>query len=131
IAILVFAVQAYANYQKEQEKARKRNPGQPPIPPLPEENAERTLVNPEAELQRRPAAHPRPQAQPVREAYERYSGFVNTAETVRTKKIRKPSSSPSRIAVDAQEEPASSTGGASFDLRDAVIKSAILERPYP
>ncbi|PPL01220.1 hypothetical protein [Parapedobacter indicus] len=132
IAIVVFAFQAYANFQKEQEKARKRNLGQPPVPPLPEENAERTLVKPETDVHRRVVAPPQRQAQPIREAYESYSGFMDADNVTRTKKaVRNPTLSSLRIDVDEGADSAYVRDEMTFDLRDAVIKSAILERPYP
>lgn len=132
IAIVVFAFQAYANFQKEQEKARKRNLGQPPVPPLPEENAERTLVKPETDVHRRVVAPPQRRAQPIREAYESYSGFMDADKVTRTKKaVRNPTLSSLRIDVDEGADSAYVRDEMTFDLRDAVIKSAILERPYP
>ena len=126
IAIVVFAFQAYSNFQKEQEKARKRNLGQPPIPPLPEENAERDLINPETE-QWEAAVPTQRQSTPIREAYRNYSGFMDVDKRTRTKQVQKPALSSLRVEVD---EDTDSAHGAGFDLRDAVIKSAILERPY-
>jgi len=131
IAIVVFAFQAYSNFQKEQEKARKRNLGQPPVPPLPEENAERTIIKPEADVQRRSAAPPQRQAQPIRPAYESYSGFMDAEEVTRIKKVRKPTLSSLRVEVDEDMNAVSVKDEVAFDLRDAIIKSAILERPYP
>lgn len=131
IAIVVFAFQAYANFQKEQEKARKRNLGQPPVPPLPEENAERTSANPGADVQRRTVKPPQSQSQPVRKAYESYSGFIDADKMTRAKKVRKPTLSSLRVEVDEQVDSASAGDAVTFDLRDAIIKSAILERPYP
>ncbi len=132
IAIVVFAFQAYSNFQKEQEKARKRNVGQPRVPPpLPEENAERTIINPEADAKRRAVVLPQRQAQPIRKAYESFSGFIDTEEVTREKKVRKPALSSLRVEVDADMDAASVKAEVAFDLRDAVIKSAILERPYP
>lgn len=133
IAIVVFAFQAYANFQKEQEKARKRNPGQPPLPPLPEENAERTVAKPRADVQWRVPEPPHTQrhSPPIREAFESYSGFMDVDEVKRVKKNRKPQLSSLRVEVDEGTDTSPSKDGVTFDLRDAVIKSAILERPYP
>lgn len=131
IAIAVFAFQAYANFQKEQEKARKRNLGQPPVPPLPEENADRPAVKPAIDVQGREAARPQRKPEPLREAYEGYSGFMEVDEVKRIRKARKQPLSSLRLEVEEGMDPAFEREGKSFDLRDAVIKSVILERPYP
>lgn len=131
IAIVVFAFQAYANFQKEQEKARKRNLGQPPVPPLPEENANRPAAKPAIDVQGREPARPQRKAEPLREAYQSYSGFMEVDEVKRMRKVRKQPLSSLRLEVDEGTDSAFEGKGKSFDLRDAVIKSAILERPYP
>lgn len=131
IAIVVFAFQAYSNYQKEQEKARKRNLGQPPVPPLPEENADRPGAKTTADTERREVTLPEiRQSQPMRKAYETYSGFMEVDEVKRARKVRKPQLSSLRVEVEEGIGTASQREGTTFDLRDAVIKSAILERPY-
>lgn len=118
IAIVVFAFQAYANYQKEQEKARKRNPGQPP---LPEDNAKH--INPV------PASTPSSATTPaVKPDFEYYSGVVDSMESTRSKHPR--SLIPQRLVVDREADVQPALGAEEFDLRDAVIKSIILERPY-
>jgi len=119
IAIVVFAFQAYANYQKEQDKARKRNPG---LPPLPEDNARHV----------KPTSAPVPSTVPptavIEPKFEHYSGVMDPRAATRGKQER--ALIPQRLMVDAEtdEQPAFDVEG--FDLRDAVIKSIILERPY-
>ncbi|SEK35092.1 hypothetical protein [Parapedobacter koreensis] len=120
IAIVVFAFQAYANFQKEQEKARKRNFGQPP---LPEENAKRPVdVSPkEMTVEQRPSTrHP---------AFENYSGAIDADEV---KRVRKARQQRTVQRLEVMEDTAAGAFGneRDFDLRDAIIKSAILERPY-
>ncbi|WP_262249274.1 hypothetical protein [Parapedobacter soli] len=118
IAIVVFAFQAYANYQKEQDKARKRNPGQPP---LPEDNAKYidTATAPSAQSVPPPAVKPE---------FERYSGVVGSAEVPRGAGERP--LIPQRLVVDTEADVLPVLDAEDFDLRDAVIKSIILERPY-
>lgn len=119
IAIVVFAFQAYANYQKEQDKARKRNPG---VPPLPEDNARHI----------KPTSAPVPSSVPstavVEPKFEHYSGVLDPRESIRRKQERP--LIPQRLVVDAETDEQPAFGAEDFDLRDAVIKSIILERPY-
>lgn len=118
IAIVVFAFQAYANYQKEQAKARQRNPAQPP---LPEDNAERIKPVPV------PAAAPVP-SPTVNPQFGHYSGVVDAVEPTRSS--RQGTLVPQRLEVDAGADVQPAFDAEEFDLRDAVIKSIILERPY-
>ncbi len=118
IAIVVFAFQAYANYQKEQDKARKRNPAQPP---LPEDNAEHIKPGPV------PAAAPVP-SPTVNPQFGHYSGVVDAVEPTRSSRQR--TLVPHRLEVDTGADVQPAFDAEEFDLRDAVIKSIILERPY-
>ena len=118
IAIVVFAFQAYANYQKEHDKARKRNPAQPP---LPEDNAKH--IKPVAVPADTPVSSPT-----VSSEYAYYSGVVNPVESTRSSRQRP--LIPQRLAVDTGVDVQSAVDSEEFDLRDAVIKSIILERPY-
>lgn len=123
IMIVIFAVRAYANYQKEQEKARKRNPGVPP--PLPEDNARHVKPVPVPV-----PVPPSTTVQPVSREFDSYSGPVSPVEEIRRPR-RGRTPTPKRLAVEAtdtEEKPAMEAG--QFDLRDAVIKSIILDRPY-
>ena len=123
IMIVIFAVRAYANYQKEQEKARKRNPQVPP--PLPEDNARHVRPVPVPAPVPPSATEP-----PVSQAFDRYSGPVPAVEEVRQPRHGR-TPIPKHLAVevtDTEEEPGWEAG--QFDLRDAVIKSIILDRPY-
>lgn len=125
IAIVVFAAQAYTNYQKEQAKARKRNPAQPP---LPEDNAEH-LKDLARHPQPIPAPVPSPMPAPaVKSKFDYYSGVVNPDDATRGPHRR--SAIPQQLAVDAAAHPQPAFDAGGFDLRDAVIKSIILDRPY-
>ncbi|WP_170845584.1 hypothetical protein [Parapedobacter composti] len=135
IAITVFALQAYANYQKEQEKARKRNLGRPP---LPEDNADHLPHGPDHRSRvpdprsptpghRSPTPDPRPQVKP---AFEDYSGVVDARKIRRIRQARDGRQTPQRLEVEEGTAPLAKWDEPVFDLRDAVIKSAILERPY-
>ena len=114
IAIVVFAFQAYANYQKEQEKARKRKPGQPP---LPEDNARH--------IKPVPAQAPSPTVKPE---FEDYTGAIDPAESPR--RVHQRPLIPQRLVVDTEADVQPALDAEEFDLRDAVIKSIVLERPY-
>lgn len=118
IAIVIFAFQAYSNFQKEQEKAQKRDLGRPP---LPEDNANRPVPAPTVVAQQ-PAV-------PVQHGFEKYSGVMDTGEATRINKTRQRPVIPHRLAVN-EEAHAQTSDVMKFDLRDAIIKSVILERPY-
>ncbi|MFC3198596.1 hypothetical protein ACFOET_13305 [Parapedobacter deserti] len=161
IALLVFAFQAYANFQKEQEKARKRNLGQPP---LPEDNAQRPFVDqqppmsdpglpypghrlPEPERRSSPAEQrppittsrvptsshrpPGSESHPgsLSERFGRYSGVLDAEKFGRLRQSRQQRTI-QRLEVDEGVTTIAASDNIDFDLRDAVIKSAILERPY-
>lgn len=119
IAIVIFAFQAYANFQKEQEKARKRNPGRPP---LPEDNA--YLPIPPA-----PVTIPQPAAS-VPRAFDAYSGVFDTEQAARMQRSGRNPVIPKRLALNEELHAQTTANAEKFDLRDAVIKSIILERPY-
>lgn len=134
IAAVVFGLQAYANFQKEQEKARKRNPGQRPTAANPEmpqpstHGSEKTGKAPDAqpEYEWYPFDQPQPVTSP---AFEKYTGTVQAGNTGRKKKTG--NQIPSHLqVVEEQVSSGNEVSGYDFDLRDAVIKAAILERPY-
>lgn len=124
IAALFFAFQIYSNFKKEQEKARKRDPSQRPIgeqPPVYEERKDwaRQLQQKEVIISETPKVS----------KYDEFSGVMEEVEEVSRAKVHRPhkqSSRPFEPYVQAVEENPYS----DFDLRDAVIKAAILERPY-
>lgn len=135
IAALVFGYQIYANFQKEQEKARKRNPKQP-VPgdqrrpaqpqsrPITEKQATKTQHHPAAEI-------PANRAE-LSGNYESYSGMLSEEEYHRQRRKNKAQAvqdkrKESFLKEVNIEEERNETG---FDLRDAIIKAAILERPY-
>ena len=120
IMIVIFAVRAYANYQKEQEKARKRNPTVPP--PLPEDNARHVKPMPVPVPSHVPTSSVAPE-------YEQYSGTVIPVEAVHQRR-RERTRIPKQLVVELEGDQASNKAAEQFDLRDAVIKSAILDRPY-
>ena len=155
IAAIVFGFQAYNNYQKEQEKARKRNPGQPrqpageELPPqerpaAPFDWLEELLGEPRPQQVPVPAPQRPAEASPVireeetsrndiRSPFQSYSGTVSEEEFHRKKRerqqSRKPQKSEPALSVQLLDEEVTGNNR-EFDLRDAVIKAAILERPY-
>lgn len=154
IAAIVFGFQAYSNYQKEQEKARKRNPGQPRLPAVEEPRPQEPPAAPfdwleelmgEPRPQQTPASVPqRPAEVPVireetaagndiRSSFQSYSGTVSEEEFHRKRRERQQNRNQQKsepvLSVQLLDE--ETTGNnREFDLRDAVIKAAILERPY-
>jgi len=127
IAIAVFAVQVYANYQKEQDKARKRVPGPPP---LPEDNADHVK---DIAKRMQPAVqgvYTRDLSPAVRPEFENYSGVMEPSPSGSKRDEPKRPLIPQRLAVDTEHDVLPALDAATFDLRDAVIKSIVLERPY-
>lgn len=120
IAVVVFAFQVYSNFKKEQEKARNRKQqGPPPLPPLPEENAQRPIPVGEAN-----------ERQHVPAEFEDYSGTVDVEKMKRLRNVRKSRAIPHLEVIEEDPVLAASDQEVEFDLRKAVIQSAILERPY-
>jgi len=135
IAAVVFGFQAYQNYQKEQEKARKRNPGQRPREQEPGERpvADARQPQPSVARERQPAM-PMPEPAHVPEGYQEYAGFLDEDEIAkqarkRAERKRQDLLKPIEVTGDGGGE-AYSDSAESFDLREAVIHAAILDRPY-
>ncbi|HEY0667807.1 MAG TPA: hypothetical protein VGD22_06500 [Sphingobacteriaceae bacterium] len=155
IAVAVLIYRVYTNFLKEQEKARKRNPAERP----PDMYQEEPPVNrpfeyeyqPEPELieetysPERPYEpvykHIKPEAL-VRESYKEEKYDPMTTESVvinkykedraREVKLGRAIHAPHKHGVKADEQDLEQEGPsayADFDLHDAVIKSAILNRP--
>ena len=126
IALVVFAFQGYANFKKEQEKAKKRDLGQaPPLPPLPEDNARRAVPAP---VRRPEMSDHRQEETTHRPLFDAYSGVVEEVKYVR--KANQRPLSRQRLAVNDDVHSEALLDAPEFDLRDAIIKSVILERPY-
>lgn len=147
IAAVVFGLQAYANYQKEQEKARKRNPGQRPPsentdmpqteggagtePPIPDYWDEKPIRQPDVRRDvSRQEWYPFDKPQSVPAAFEEYTGTVHAGDAKRVRRTHKQSIKPLQVAEDVPVLDGEAFSATDFDLRDAVIKAAILERPY-
>lgn len=143
IPILIFAAifgyQAYTNYQNEQEKARKRNPGQRP-PGQPEVYEEVEVLEewqqpePVSDYYREvPANAPYPELQ-TNPSYDEYSGFMGQEEISRVRKASRSNQQdllkPLEVSDEGDDIHGDEYGLREFDLRDAVIKATILERPY-
>ncbi|GAA4788186.1 hypothetical protein GCM10023231_15460 [Olivibacter ginsenosidimutans] len=114
IAALVFGFQVYSNFKKEQEKAKKRVQ----TPPKHKSIAKGPVSSP---------------TQPVKEKHPVYVQTIDVKdeaeEVKRARKIHQAHAHAFKrldpFMLDEQQEE-----NADFDLRDAVIKSIILERPY-
>lgn len=128
IAAIVFGYQIYANFKKEQEKAKKRKPShRPQVDETPYKPLRREI------LQREPLSEPE-LIHPKSEkhiTFEDYSGVLEVEEVKRAKEIHKKHEHAYKrlepYKIDAGSEETNPYG--DFDLRDAVIKSAILNRP--
>jgi len=157
IMLVIAGYRFYANFQKEQEKARKRNPGKrtPETQPAAKETWERkiephaqTSQNHKPELVEEvfdPAYPYEPKYRPIykepmqapsvkEEKYsyataesakqaELYNPEVPAPEVLRNRKIHK--THPHGFVPHVEEEETHY----DFDMRDAVIKQAILNRP--
>ncbi|QNL48509.1 hypothetical protein H8S90_17180 [Olivibacter sp. SDN3] len=134
IAAIVFGFQIYANFKKEQEKARKRNPSQPQQPRgevvIEYEEAEPHQKKPLRKIRDKEVLVERKQPE-VHQRYERYTGVLNEAKEVRRTKETRPAYGHHSGRLDPYVIDESNLNTyADFDLRDAVIKAAILDRPY-
>lgn len=139
LALAIFGLQAYSNYQKEQEKARKRNPAQGRPSASGGQQAEsgtapRPVAVP-AEWLDEPHNIPPQEWQPeeiptTTKAFDAYTGRVDTRKA-RQQEDAANRPIPERLEVtDTEEEEREERREYSFDLREAVIQSVILERPY-
>jgi len=120
IAAVVFGFQIYANFKKEQEKARKRNPAERPSPPPPTPRSNKPVLQKTIE-------------QSVKPVYEAYSGVQEEVDEHKKTQIihkRHPHAFRRLDAFELPDQSVNEHASADFDLRDAVIKAAILERPY-
>ncbi|WP_028297763.1 hypothetical protein [Olivibacter sitiensis] len=131
IGAIILIARVYNNFQKEQEKARKRNPGQKPAGEV-SPQYERRPQGPEVKEVADPFV---PETSTVPAAYESYTGALRDVEEVRrAREIHsKHKHGFNRLEPYKQVEPLTSDGiqnYSDFDLRNAVIQSAILHRPY-
>jgi len=139
IAALVFGYQIYANFKKEQDKARKRQANQKPAPraevPV---QPKQTTETPPAEWADWPWSAPSaPVAKPAIEHASPYKheGYAESMEAEEVMLLRKArlKKEQQKLALQTQikkieiEEEADHV---DFDLRQAVIYAAILDRPY-
>ncbi|WP_257666425.1 hypothetical protein [Parapedobacter tibetensis] len=149
IAAIIFGAQAYSNFQKEKEKARKRNPGQPrtpvetdrqPFEGYPDEEEPQIpdyweKPAPQRPAPRRTIQHNSPRMDekqlPAQEVFDEYSGVLTKDEVKRIRQpLRKQTVIPKKTEVSKLTDSNVLEDEEAFDLRDAVIKAAILERPY-
>jgi hypothetical protein len=158
LAMAALGYKLYDNFKQEQEKARKRNVGMPnspeadyqPIPSVP------SIETPVREIKPKPVIveekfypehpyepkykseyrEPRPEKVFVEPVYKREKAEVLTVreninpekpvqEVRRTRAIHKPHQHSTAVYTEVVEE----HPYANFDLHDAVIKEAILNRP--
>lgn len=125
VAIGGFVYKIYSNYKEEMEKAKKRKATMAPIPPV-------EIPKPKAARQK-PTIPP-----PIPTPATSYKKLTKTVEKkemstfdfpeeVRRIREQKNQRIPP-LALEVQEE--EKAAPVEFDLRKAVIQSAILERPY-
>ncbi len=138
IALAFFGLQAYANFQKEQEKARKRNPAQGRPRAGTDEAAAGRSAQPGKVVGKQQAGHrdlrapawqPDETSATSSAAFDAYTGNIDTAK-MRRARSHSGQRVPERLHVTDTAHTGKADGGYAFDLRDAVIQSAILERPY-
>lgn len=132
IAAVVFGFQAYANYQKEQQKAKNRKFGPPPT-------AEREPYEATESRGREYPGDTEVIVQEIRQAvdhvknnpYGRYEGTFDPSLSRRSRiKKEAPIQEVTLTNLDDEDEDDAAFNTSSFNLRDAVIQAAILERPY-
>ena len=138
IPIAYFIFQAYNNYKKEQEKARKRNLAQPysdvdpevAQPVIPQNDKQfdvkeflREKFN--LETERKEVIKTQTKSIPEYQTKDYYNPEVPAAEVVDNRKIHNPHQHKVVLPVlEELEKPY------AFNLRDAIIQQAILNRPY-
>lgn len=112
----------YSEYQKEQEKARRRMPqAQQPTPPVSSKRqSQRTIIEPTMSIpipvpQKKTAGLPSIPKE-VRKIREKRAVDTNSTKKIVVKPL-------ATIENEKEDIP-------SFDLREAVLQSAILNRPY-
>ena len=154
IAVAVMIYRVYTNFVKEQEKARKRNPGRRPDEMLPADTpvadtqpAQQEPI-PEVVQEPRPSGNPYEPAykevkhpRPVREIYQEVKYEPMIPETVVRHKYKEEPAQEVKLGrtihaphkhgapIVEEEVVLERSAYADFDMHDAVIKSAILNRP--
>jgi len=155
IAVAVLIYRVYTNFIKEQEKARKRNPAErpddlPAEPPVSNTRPFQREFEPEQELAGELYLPERPYEPvykdviaetPVKETYKESKYERMATETVVTNKYKEDTArevklgraihAPHKHGLRAEEkdDEQERSAYADFDINDAVIKSAILNRP--
>lgn len=121
IASIVYKL--YTSYKGELEKARKRNPQEKPVivtPSTEETSAHDTVQRTTTHAPRTPYEH----------SVSQYpSGNTIDNEIPIVTKSRK-KSNPKNPVIEINKQVAATVEPQAFDLRQAVIQAAILERPY-
>lgn len=130
IAAVVFGFQAYANYQKEQQKAKNRKFGPPPASQQgPQDgtpysdSGDETRFDAEVRV-----PEIRPTVERAKNPYGSYEGTFDPSLSKRSR-IKKNTPIPEMVLTDMDEDD-DTFNQSNFDLREAVIQAAILERPY-
>lgn len=138
VPIAYFVFQAYNNYKKEQEKAKKRNLSQPkPIvaqkatQPVRPENKQQFDVKEflrekfNLETERKEVIKSQTKSIPEYQIKDYFNPEVPSVEVVKNIKIHAPHQLEAvSLVLEEMEEPY------DFNLRDAIIQQAILNRPY-
>lgn len=137
--VAYFLFQGYQNFKKEQEKARKRNPGRPvenyDIPeeveskPIIESQTEAIDLKPDYKLSKKEIKEKESRTDLVYEKmdYKSMGDYYNPEKRRRNKSATeiKPVT-----LLEIEELDDRATRHIDFDLQDAVIKEAVLKRPY-
>lgn len=105
----------YKNYKEEAEKAKNRNPQRRPAPSIPSQS---TSVEQEYFPTNSRTRKPKVNAEPA------YQNITLPEEVVKVKESKKTIIKPLVRESEEKNQPI------QFDLRQAVIQSIILERPY-
>ncbi|MFD1629747.1 hypothetical protein [Pseudopedobacter beijingensis] len=135
-----FLYQAYQNFQKEQEKARKRNPGKAPeVEVYPEEvviepfigKSTKTIeLKPDYKAEARELMVKDEREAMVYEKLDRVSLTGHFTHPIKQKAKKHVAVSKGIQRVTLEEEILPDNHIVDFDLKDAIIKEAILNKPY-
>lgn len=133
IMIALFVIRTVNNYKKEQEKAMKRQMGKPIVPPS---RPQTSMPSPQAGI----PSHPSPVLQEATVSdspsspYAQYQGIIdtNTGEAGALEKRRNQTGIQKQASAVQTPEPNNTLEHIqeNFDLEQAVIFSAILNRPH-
>ncbi len=144
VVVAYFIYQTYNNFKKEQEKARKRNvnipqegyniPEEVEIKPIIEKATEAVELKPDYKLTKKESRIKERREELVYEKMQREEplrDYYNPEMPYRESNKKKATLLAAKVSVNTSRDDFNEEKREyNFDLRDAIIKEAILKRPY-